>query len=63
MEEIRKGLKDNLDVSLYAKPEYNYNQMNLIYLGLKADLDVSVYAKPELTWEEMLEILNSSKIC
>jgi hypothetical protein len=28
MDEIKLGLKDNLDVSLYAKPEYSWKQMN-----------------------------------
>lgn len=61
MEEIRKGLRDNLDISVYAKPEYNYNQMNFIYLGLKDNLDISKYADPKLSWEEMLEIVRELK--
>ena len=61
MEEIRKGLRDNLDISVYAKTEYNYNQMNFIYLGLKDNLDISKYADPKLSWEEMLEIVRELK--
>ena len=34
MSEIRKGLKDNLDVSKYAKSEYNWEQMEEIKLKL-----------------------------
>ena len=45
MEEIRLGLEDNLDVSVYAKPEFESFQMRQIKSGLKRNLDVSVYAK------------------
>ena len=47
LEQILIGLKQDLDVSIYAKPEYNLRQMELIRLGLKQGLDVSIYAKPE----------------
>lgn len=50
------GLKKNLDVTLYAKPEYNCNQMEEIRLGLEAGLDASTYAKPEYTCDQMKEI-------
>ena len=30
MREIRHGLEDNLDVSVYAKPEFNEKQMKKI---------------------------------
>ena len=43
--QIRKGLENNLDVSIYAKPEFDEYQMEQIRLGLEANLDVSVYAK------------------
>ena len=33
-EEINYGLKENLEVSLYAKPEYSYKQMEEIRLKL-----------------------------
>ena len=39
MDEIRKGLVDNLDVSLYANPKYTWNQMEQIRLELKANLE------------------------
>ncbi len=47
MEEIRMGLEAGLDVSLYARPEFDWEQMQEIRLGLEDGLDVSVYAKPE----------------
>ena len=53
---IIKGLNDNLDVSIYAKKEYNWLQMEQIRLGLEDNIDVSVYAKTEISWREMEEI-------
>ena len=35
--EIRFGLEDKLDVSIYAKPEFDDMQMFQIYQGLKKD--------------------------
>ena len=43
--QIRCGLKANLDVSLYAKPEFHESQMDEIRLGLLKNLNVSIYAK------------------
>ena len=43
-EEIRLGLESNLDVSIFANPEYNGGQMREIRLGLKANIDVYQYA-------------------
>ena len=66
MDEIREGLKSNVDVSIYAKTEYNCNQMQQIRLGLEEDLDVSVYANPDFNWSEMYAVrerlLKESKI-
>ncbi len=39
MDQIRWGLVDNLDVGLYANPEYTWNQMEQIRLELKANLE------------------------
>ncbi len=44
LEEIRKGLEAGVDVSVYAKPEYNWEQMQEIRWGLESGVDVSVYA-------------------
>ena len=54
--QILKGLESNLDVSIYAKPIFNWKQMSEIRFGLESNLDVSVYAKPEITSEEMRKI-------
>lgn len=56
MSKIRLGLLNGLDVSVYAKPEFDNQQMSKIRLGLADGLDVSVYAKPELSWKQMEEI-------
>ena len=54
--EITEGLEDNLDVLIYAKPEYSSLQMDEIKEGLKQNLDVSKYAFPEYSWEQMDDI-------
>ena len=48
-EQIKIGLKDNLDVSIYAKLDYAEIEMNEIRLGLLSNVDVSLYANPEFT--------------
>ena len=55
-EEILEGLEDNVDVSIYAKPELNEYQMNEIRRGLQDNLDVAVYAKTDFDEEQMHEI-------
>ena len=54
--EITEGLEDNLDVSIYAKPEYSSLQMLKIKEGLKQNLDVSKYANSEYHWTQMEQI-------
>ena len=53
---IIKGLNDNLDVSIYANPDFDDRQMDILRLGLKANIDVSIYAKKEYNWLQMDEI-------
>ena len=55
-EEILKGLKDNLDVSVYAKTEFSDDQMYHIRTGLKKNLDVSIYAKSDFNSSQMVFI-------
>ena len=43
MREIREGLYDKLDVSIYAKPEIEWDIMEQIKLGLKAKVDITIY--------------------
>ena len=54
--QIRTGLEDKLNVSIYAKKDFSSEQMEQIRLGLFFNLDVSIYAKSELSVEEMEEI-------
>ena len=55
-QEIKTGLKENIDVSKYANPKYDWEQMREIRWGLEANLDVSIYAKPEISDEQMEQI-------
>lgn len=50
------GLEHDLDVSIYAKPEYDYAQMQAIRLGLVQGVDVSKYADSKFGWEQMEQI-------
>ena len=56
MEEIKLGLEDNLDISIYVNEDFNGPQMKQIRLGLKDNLDVSLYAEPDLSDEQMKKI-------
>ena len=51
--QIRIGLEDNLNVSIYANPEFNIYQMNQIRLGLVDNLDVSKYANKDFNSDKM----------
>jgi len=53
---IRAGLKEGLDISIYAKKEFDSKQMGQIRSGLNKGLDVSIYAKPEFDSLQMEEI-------
>ena len=54
--EILKGLKNNVDVSIYAKTDFSDYQMDEIRKGLEQNLDVSVYANSEYSWKKMKNI-------
>ena len=40
-QEIKLGIEQGLDVSLYANPEYNWLQMEQMRLGLEEELEDS----------------------
>jgi len=64
LEIIRKGLKQGLDVSIYADPKYDYFQMMVILAGLELDLDVSQYNNPKYNWiimDKIAKILLKNK--
>ena len=50
---IKEGLEANVDVSLYAKKEYNWRQMEEIKVGLEKNLDVSIYANSKFSSNQM----------
>ena len=50
---IREGLKKNLDVSIYAKIDFNSSQMMFILDSLEKNEDVSKYTDPKFTAEQM----------
>ena len=53
---IKQGLRSKVDISWYAKKEFNWLQMEQIRLGLIYDLDVSKYAQPEISSDKMFKI-------
>lgn len=54
--EIKLGIEEGLDVSIYSNPEFNWLQMEQIRMGLKDKVDASVYAKPAYSYETMRQI-------
>lgn len=56
LQEIRLGVEEGLDVSLYSRPEFNWMQMEQIRMGLKDKVDVSAYADAAYSFETMKQI-------
>lgn len=54
---IMSGVQKGLDVSIYARPEFDAGQMIRIMGGLREGLDVSVYAKPHFNEKQMKQIM------
>lgn len=54
--EIRKGVCNGIDVSIYAKPDFEWRQMREIREGLEAGIDVSSYADSKFIWQRMCSI-------
>ena len=50
LDEIIKGLVNHLDVSIYAKPIYNWRQMHEIRRGLENRIDPTIYARIEFSF-------------
>ena len=55
-EEIKIGIKENLDLSIYANLKFDWEQMDEIREGLKSNVDVSIYAKTEYNCNQMQQI-------
>ena len=56
IDEIKKGIKNNIDVTKYADPQFNFDQMQEIRLGLEEGLDVSKYADSNFDSRQMNQI-------
>lgn len=56
LQEIRLGMEEGLNVSIYSKPEFNWMQMEQIRMGLKDKVDVSQYADVSNSYETMKQI-------
>lgn len=54
--QISFGLQKGLDISIYAKPEFDEDQMCEIRFGLEKGLNAHIYAKPEFNYEQMRQI-------
>ena len=61
MREIKLGLQDNIDVSIYAKECFDWKQMEVIRIGLEEGYDVSVYAREIFNEKQMKVILSCLK--
>ena len=53
LEQIKRGLEFEVDVSLYAKPQFSKQQMMEIMNGLRLGLNVSWYADPAFSLDQM----------
>lgn len=56
IDEIQLGIKDGVDVSLYAREDFLAIQMRQIRLGLLSGVMVSRYNDPQFDWFQMEEI-------
>lgn len=57
-EQIEEGLRKGLDVSVYADPKFDSDQMYILMQGLEQGIDVIPYANPEFSFEQMCIIHN-----
>ncbi len=55
-QEIKLGIEQGLDVSLYANPEFNWLQMEQIRLGMQDKVNAALYANPAYSYESMRQI-------
>lgn len=54
---IRQGLKDGLDVSIYAKPNLSFEQMREIVHGLNYGFDMTKYASGDYSEDQISQII------
>ena len=56
IDEIKKGIKNSIDISAYADPKFSWSQMSQIRQGLEEGLDVTKYANPKFDDSQMFQI-------
>lgn len=64
MQQLRLGLEDDVDVSVYANPKLSHLVMLEIRLGLLDNIDFSVYLEDQLRGfliNTIISVKNSSK--
>ena len=61
LNEIKRGLKSGVNVSLYADRVYHWGQMQMIRNGLERNLDVSKHADPRVSLNDMIHMYQ--KLC
>ena len=54
--QILLGIENKVNVSIYAKEYFAYNQMWIIKIGLLKKLDVSIYTNKRLNVDQMFQI-------
>lgn len=59
--EIRRGLRQHLDVKYYQNVQFDAKQMRQLRLSLKAQIDVSSWASPYVPAEKMKELRLGAK--
>lgn len=53
---LRTGYEKGYDISLYAYPDYDFTQLQLIYDGFEEGLNVKLYAKKCMSSHQMKEV-------
>ena len=56
LDELRKGIKYNLNITEYENPLLSGAQMREIRYGLRAGIDISAYNDIKFNWMQMQEI-------
>ena len=56
IEQLERGLKNNVPLELYDSINFDHLQMNQIIRGYGEGIDVTQYASPDVSWQEMKRI-------
>lgn len=55
-DQIQQGVDKHLNVSIYADPKFDWQQMKQLREGLEQSLDVSIYANLNLNHKQMEQV-------